>query len=335
MNRLTRVTYAMAPNLRVAIGADRSDVAGHFAAEYGVATSTNVANAELQIDFQPVQTPAITGGYKTIRWRVGLQAPDDGPLVASIDLQGRPRSFGLSLVQGFFVEPLLSLAAARAGRVLLPCAAIQTEQDGLTLILGRSRSGKSSLAVRALPGGAVVFGDDQAFLDAGGNCSRFPRRMRFYSDVRQTAPRAFSQLRPPVRTGLVALGAVRRLSRGFIAPPVRVPIEDLGQAGGLSPVPVRRIVVLERFDGISSVQHDEISADETAQFALELLDDQREKLARAGAAWAELITTLRSAESEMLRSAFRTHAVERLRVPMAWGATDALPVLGHLLRLPS
>ena len=80
---------------------------------------------------------------------------------------------------------------------------------------------------------------------------------------------------------------------------------------------------------------DLIVADETAQFALELLDDQREKLARAGATWAELITTLRSAESEMLRSAFRTHAVERLRVPMAWGATDALPVLGHLLRLPS
>lgn len=335
MNDPTRVTYAMSPTLRLAIGTDRSDVAAHFAAEYGVATSANVADAELQVDFRPVDDAAITGGYKTIRWQVGLDEPGEGPIRASIDLRGSPRSFGLSLVQGFFVEPLLSLAAARVGRVLLPCAAIMTEEDGLTLILGRSRSGKSSLAVRALPGGAVVFGDDQAFIDGAGNCSRFPRRMRFYSDLRQTAPRAFARLRPSVRSGLVARGAVRRLSRGFIAPPVRVPIEDLGTAGGLSPTPVQRIVVLERFEGITSVQHDELGAEETAQFALALLDDQREKLARAGGAWAATISTLRSAESGMLTSAFQTHAVERLRVPMAWGATDALPVLAHLLRLPS
>lgn len=335
MSDLTHTTYAMAPGLRLTIGAERADVTGHFAAEYGVATGATVPDAELTVDFRTVDAAAITGGYKTIRWQVGLDGPGDGPLHAAIDLRGYPRSFGLSLVQGFFVEPLLSLAAVRSGRVLLPCAAIETEQDGLTLILGRSRSGKSSLAVRALPGGAVVFGDDQAFVDAQGNCSRFPRRMRFYSDLRQTAPRAFARLRPAVRAGLVARGAVRRLSRGFIAPPVRVPIEDLGTAGGLLPTPVRRIVVLERFDGITSVQHDELGAEETAQFALALLDDQREKLARAGGAWAELISTLRFAESGMLTSAFQTHAVERLRVPMTWGATDALPVLAHLLRLPS
>ena len=58
---------------------------------------------------------------------------------------------------------------------------------------------------------------------------------------------------------------------------MRVPIEDLGTAGGLSPMPVRRIVVLERFEGIASVQHGELSAEETAQFALALLDDQRER----------------------------------------------------------
>ncbi len=326
----------MARNLRVVIGTDRSDIARHFAAEYAVATSVNTPDPDLQVDFRPVEAPTLTGGYKTVKWRVELDDPSDGgPLRAAIELSGQPRGFGLSLVQGYFVEPLISLAAARVDTVLLPCAAILTEADGLTLILGRSRSGKSSLAVRSLPGGAVVYGDDQAFIDAECNCSRFPRRMRFYSDLRQTAPRAFARLAPQVRADLILRGAVRRLSRGFIAPPVRVPIEDLGAAGGLEPTPVRRIVLLERSDGISDIQRDEVGPDETAEFGLALLDDQREKLSRAGGVWTELISTLRSAESEMLRSAFRVHAVERLRVPMTWGATDALPVLAHLLRLPS
>lgn len=326
----------MRPDLRVAIETEDAGIRAHFLAEYGVAeTPATGQPADLEIAFRPVTQPQITGGYKTIRWRVELDPPGDGLLRAAIELSGWPEAFGLSLVQGYFVEPLLSLAAARVGVVLLPCAAIATADHGLTLILGKSRSGKSSLAVRSLPGGAVVFGDDQAFLDAECACSRFPRRMRFYSDLPQTAPRAFARLSPRAKLELRARGVVRALTRGFVAPPVRVPIEALGTAGGLEPTAVRRIVLLERFDGLTAIQQDRVSADETAEFALTLLDEQRQKLAGAGGEWTGYITTLRSAESATLRSALRVHDVERFRVPMSWGATDALPVLAHLLQLPS
>lgn len=332
---MRRLGFTMAPDLRVEIATASDGVADHFLAEYAAAAASTSDEADLTIEFRPVADPTIVGGHKTVRWRVELEPATSGPLRAAIDLRGHPRDFGLSLVQGYFVEPLLSLAAARAGRVLLPCAAIATEQTGLTLILGRSRSGKSSLAVRSLPGGAVVYGDDQAFIDASCALSRFPRRMRFYSDLRRTSPRAYARLDPRVRAGLVARGVVSTLTRGFVAPPVRVAIEELGTAGGLEPTAVDRVVLLERVDGITEIQHDEVGADATRDFAMNLLDEQRQKLIGAGPDWDRMITTLRSAESAMLRSAFQVHAVERLRVPMGWTATDALPVLAHLLRLPS
>jgi hypothetical protein len=64
----------MAPGLRLTIGADHADVAAHFAAEYGVATGASVSDAELTVDFRSVDHAAISGGYKTIRWQVGLDA---------------------------------------------------------------------------------------------------------------------------------------------------------------------------------------------------------------------------------------------------------------------
>lgn len=307
----------------------------HFVSEYGAAAGPAVAEPEVEVTFGPVGSPLVEGGHKSVRWRVSLDPPVEGALRLRIQLTGAPKGFGLSLVQGYFVEPVLSLAAARVGVVLLPCAAIATAGDGLMLLMGRSRSGKSSLAVRALAAGGVVFGDDQAFVDAQCRCSRFPRRMRFYADVRRTAPRAFARLRPAIRAKLRALAGVRAVSRGVVAPPVRVPIEDLGIAGGLAATEVRRVVVLERVDDVAEIVQDHLGPEQATGFALELLDDQRRKLMGASPEWDQFITMLRDGESATLRNAFQVHAVERLRVPSGWAATDALPVLGHLLRLPS
>jgi len=297
-------------------------------------SSRGDAPLDLNIAFRRVQEPTLHGGHKTVSWRIELGSPEASSLNAAIDLRGAPRSFGLSLVQGYFVEPLLSLAAAREGSVLLPCAAIATD-EGLLLLLGRSRSGKSSLAVRALAAGAVVLGDDQAFVDEKGWCTTFPRRMRFYSDLRLTAPRAYARLTPKVRGGLQLRRVARRVTRGFVAPPVRVRTSALGTVPSVEPVRVGRIVLIERRRDITTIQRREIATGETVDFGLTLLDEQRAKLAGAGPAWTSYLKRVRADEAAILRQAFQRHEVERIEVPLSWSAPEALSVLAHLLGIPS
>ncbi|MET1232080.1 MAG: hypothetical protein ABWY52_04420, partial [Candidatus Limnocylindrales bacterium] len=64
-----------------------------------------------------------------------------------IDLLGVPISFARSLVQGYVVEPMLSVIAAEHDRALVPGAGVADER-GLTLVLGRSGAGKSTLMAR-------------------------------------------------------------------------------------------------------------------------------------------------------------------------------------------
>lgn len=335
MRALRAATFGMLPNLAIRIEADRADVLDHFDAEYRDAgTPADPAPPALEVAFRPVARPAVRGGHKTVSWRVEVDDPGAATLRASIQLRGAPREFGLSLVQGYFVEPLISVASARAGQVLLPSAAISTP-EGVLLLLGRSRSGKSSLAVRALAAGAMVLGDDQAFVDRDGRCTAFPRRMRFYSDLRSTAPGAYARLAPRVRAGLALRGGARRLTRGFVAPPVRVRMDAVGQAPTREPVPIERVVLIERLDSIARIERREISTEETVAFGLHLLDEQREKLVTGVSPWEEVVTRLRADEGAILQEALAPHAVERIAVPRGWSASEALPVLAHLLGIPS
>ncbi|HVF79946.1 MAG TPA: hypothetical protein VNA28_16760, partial [Solirubrobacteraceae bacterium] len=188
--------YRFLPGVDLRLTGDRT-TARHYAAEYaGAEVADDGSAVALDVRFAPAAPSdgvRIEGGHKTARWTVTAPAPAGGPLRAGIELRGRPRFFGLSLVQGYFVEPLLSVAVARAGHVLLPSAAIG-EEGGVLVIMGSSGTGKSSLSARALAAGRPVLGDDQILLDGAGDCRRFPRRMRFYSDLPQTAPAAFARL---------------------------------------------------------------------------------------------------------------------------------------------
>ena len=61
----------------------------------------------------------------------------------------------LVVLQGYVIEPLLALLAPAANHVLLPAAAIAPNRSAI-LLIGRSRSGKSSLSARAATGGIAV-----------------------------------------------------------------------------------------------------------------------------------------------------------------------------------
>ena len=130
------------------------DAVRHFEREYGSAALPEAVTARVSLGVgravagAPPSIERWHGRYRTVGWNASV-TNDAGSTRIAIELAGRPRWFGLSLVQGYVVEPVLSVVAAEGGSVLLPAAAI--EQNGSALVLlGSSGTGKSSLALRGL-----------------------------------------------------------------------------------------------------------------------------------------------------------------------------------------
>lgn len=326
--------YAFRPGLELRIRGDAGTLR-HFGAEYGeAATDDDGTSPAVEVDFErgrPRGRSQIAGGHKTVRWQVAVGDPATCPLTARIHLGGAPRSFALSLVQGYFVESLIAVAAARAGYVLLPAAAIG-QGAGALVMLGASGTGKSSLSVRALASGCGVLGDDQILIDRAANCHRFPRRMRFYSDLRRTAPAAWARLPATARAGLQARRAARVLSRGLVAPSLPIAANLVGDPGGAGPLAACRFVLLDRAAGVEMLGTHPVAPNEAAAYGLGLLAAQRERFA-AGLddRWRAALDEFVAVERSILDSAFACAPVDRLLIPRAWDAPRAIDELAGAL----
>lgn len=324
--------------LRFAFGArlvleisGRTPVCKHFRAEYGATPAADGGEASVVIRFGgPVTGPVVR--YKTVSWRIALGHPAERPLHSSVDVGGRPLSFVLSLLQGYLVEPLLAVAAARERLVLLPSAAIEAD-GGAVLLLGRSRSGKSSLCARALAAGRAILGDDHVLLDQDGRCFAFPRRLRVYSDLEQTAPDAFARLPKPTRAALAARGIVRTLSGGFVAPPLRLRVEELGKPFSSEPVPLARVVAIRRDEAARDLAQEDLPFKSLIEFAETVTDEQRRHLVRPpnAAEWANALAVAREADREVLASGFRDVPAQAVMLPGHWSASRSVGALAELL----
>jgi hypothetical protein len=323
--------FAFAPGLDVVVSGDR-DAVRHFSAEYaggGAPASGLPAALLVRYGVRGDGEPAITGGHKTVGWQVWVRLLDGHRIEADVVLSGRPRSFALSLTQGYVVEPLLSLASARRGQVLLPSAALP-QDGGATILLGRSGAGKSTLMARALAAGRPVLADDQVLVAADGACRRFFRRARVYTDLPVVAPGAYAALGRGPRAALGARRIARTLSRGWVAPSLAVPLGAIGDPGPPGPLPLRRIVLLSRLDGLDAIAQAPATPAEVAEEALLVIDAQREKLAAAPALAGELAAA-RAAEDAALREAVADVVRERVQVPRAWDAPRAVAALAQRL----
>ncbi len=313
-----RAHYEFALGLRLAVDGDGATLR-HFNREYGLMAAHGSAPTTVEVAFRghdPDQRgEAVAGGYKSMRWRTEFTAPDAAVLGGCIELAGWPRSFARTLVQGYFVEPLISVAAARLGSVLLPAAAFR-DQAGAIVVLGGSGSGKTSLSMHALALGVPVLGDDQVLIEADGTCRAFPRRLRLYTDLRERAPLAYRRLPLRVRLQLGSRRLVRTLSRGAIAPALAVSASVFGQASAPDPAPVRRIVLLERASGPGSLRTEPATAEEAVRLALELLRGQREHVVlAAGNSWRDGLRAVEAGEERLLTVAFGGVSVRRIIVP--------------------
>jgi hypothetical protein len=324
--------YRFADSVRVRVrGPER--VVRHFDAEYGEAgvAPLEAPHVDVRLGFglRPVHIPGglqVSGGHKSARWRVALGAPDSVPLRAHVLLAGGPPSFALSLVQGYVVEAFVALALAAQGRVALPGAGFATP-DGVTVVLGRSGAGKTTLAARTLAGGRWVLSDDQVIVDAEPRAWRYPRRLRLYPDIRRTAPEAWARLPGRTRSALTSREWLRRLTRGYVAPSLAVPASAVGSTVVAGPLPLRRLVVVDRSDRDGPL----VAVRSPAwggQQAEALLAEQRSRLGSAVAGeWARAFEAALQAERRTLDTALTTVPVTELVLPRCWDVQRSIEAL--------
>jgi hypothetical protein len=313
-----RAEYQFAPGLGLAIEGDAATVS-HFDREYGSAATLEPTPVVVEVVFpghgSAQSGGSVPGGHKSMRWRAELTAPDATVLGVRIEISGWPRAFARTLVQGYFVEPLLSVAAVRAGALLLPAAAFLNE-SGATVIMGRSGSGKTSLSMYALALGSAVLGDDQVLIDPEGACRTFPRRLRVYSDLGERVPLALHRMPRHIVAQLRVRKLVRILSRGAIAPPLPVPISIFGQRSPLHPAPIRRVVILERPVAKGGLRTETATVADAMSHAMRLLREQREHLSFVGGdSWREALIRLELKEEGLLMAAFESASIERVTAP--------------------
>ena len=305
----------------------------HFRAEYGAPDTTSPVRVGISIDEGLADGAAVDlhGGHKTISWSVSLAQADADPLRATIALRGRPRWFGVSLVQGFVVEPLISVAAAIDGQVLLPAAAIG-EEGGALLIIGRSRSGKSSITARALALGRQVLGDDQVLVAPGGLVDPFPRRIRVYDDLMQTSPLAFGALPLRARLGLRLRRVIRVATRGFVAPSLALPHSAFAAGSVVAAMPLHRIVVVRRSAGAEQLTVQPMAPADVRSEAMEIVHQQRRWLSGLQRTdWLALLASVAEREAAILDAALRSAPAQLVSVPEAWGAPSAIDALARAL----
>jgi hypothetical protein len=330
--------YWLGPGVVLSIRGGRRARA-HFRAEYGQAARDGdslVPTLEATIGARVHRTrarrtrgtPELRGVHKLARWRASLPAGTDVTTMRlAVDVRG---PLGLTLVQSYLVEPLVSLTAVRAGSVLLPSAAVAREGKAL-LLIGRSRSGKSTLAARALAAGHRILGDDQVLINARQECLPFPRRLRLYPDLVHTAPAAFASLRPSARGKLVALSRVRAMTRGFVAPPLKVTASTFGAEIAPLRLPIGEVVVIGRAP-VDALTFEHLDKDALAAETEDALLGQRSEIFSLDGLKAAS-TTLLAQERAIIACALAAAPARRVLVPTSWPAERAVGTLARALGL--
>jgi hypothetical protein len=332
----SRLTVGILPGIQLDVTGDAPAIR-HFRAEYGSeGNASRVASPPAArrltvtfVDRLPADLP--TDGHRSVHWQARLERVGPADLGVEIALRGWPRWFGLSLVQGYLVEPATSLLVAEGGAVLLPAAGIV--RDGrVDLLIGRSRSGKSSLSMRALGAGLPILGDDQVHVASDGVITRFPRRLRVYDDLADTAPGVVPRLSSGLRRQLTTRSFVRRLTGGRVRPSLPVDIVEIG--GDAAPSPLGRIGLLRRVDG-DEMRVRDASVDDAVSDSISALSEQRARLARLLTDnWRAELAATQEEEARTLSLAFGSVPVTAVDVPISSDPGQAVSRLAEALGLP-
>jgi hypothetical protein len=169
-------------------------------------------------------------------------------------------------------------------------------------------------------------------LGADGGCWPYPRRLRLYPDVQDTAPEGWRRLRRSTQRILRLRGVLRRASHGFVAPSLPVPVTELRAAVPNERVRAARLVIVERSPDVRVLTEQERDAAWAARAAAGVLADQRTRFSEvADARWAAALQDAAEREAEVLRTWLQSLPIAQLQIPRAWDAPRAVAALADRL----
>lgn len=369
----TERRFAFAPGLVLVVRGDAGSLR-HVGAEYGAARERRahdavcaavetelVAGLPGALRFAVASMPSppgsaaarLAGGrstlledsHRTTRWRARLDSPDEPTLTARIEASG---PLGRAFAQGFVIEPLLAIAAARRGLMLVPGAAIEIAGE-LVLLVGGSHVGKTTVALGALARGAAILGDDQVLVGPDGIARPFPRRPRVYADLPAVDPVAAGRLDAGTRLRLALAGGIGRATGGGLSIPVLAPQPSTTPP----PTPIGRVILVERVGGPPTAGRlgaedrrarsagmaptsgqEPIHPSLLVETIASLAAGQRERFARGvGPPWRSILTETATLERAVLRAALGTVPAGRILLPASLDAAGSAATLRHALGL--
>jgi hypothetical protein len=333
------------------------DLVDHLIAEYGAPDDAALETAGLVVTALGDDATSLSAkpdgaatwarirrdAYKTTRWRTRLGPAGADPISCEIEIKGL---FGRSLVQSIVVEPLLSVALARRGAAMISASGVVVE-GRVTAIAGISRSGKSSLALRAWGRGLELLADDRLVVKSDGVVEGFPRRLRVYPDLAATAPLAHERLGLAVRRRLAAMDVARRLTGGWVALPALVDAKAVG--AGRRSAPLGRLVIVDRAEADPATRAPSGARAATSSIVeredpeavwhcvKSIVEHDLAWVASNGADWAAAASETESAQIDILRRAVDATGARLsiVTVPTEWPAARSIAMLARHLGLES
>ncbi len=223
--------YQFPGGVLVSLRASQRDILRHFDGEYhSLITEADgpphievFAGREISGDLCAAwDVPPHSGRHKTIRWKVALDGFDSTTTKVAYEGAG---AMAVSFLQTFYLEPLLRLKFLQVDHALVHGASL-IKGDRCVLFPGGSRVGKTTLTLLHAISGNRIQGDNYVIVTSGGEALAFPRRLRIYSDISSTNPRAYERLPARERLRLRMAGLIKSLSFGFANMPRRLRIDE-------------------------------------------------------------------------------------------------------------
>jgi hypothetical protein len=315
------------PHVGLAIQ-DWPDLVRHFEREYGPSVSVaSIAPDSIRLVVSHLDDPDGTssrpqisrGSHKGTTWSATLGDPQESPIQIGLSFRG---PFARSLLQSQVIEPAIAVAMPD-GAALVPSAGIVTG-DTSVLLAGASRSGKSTLAMRAWGDGRRLLGDDRVVVTRHGMVRTFPRRLRLYPDLSATAPRAFERLPRGTRRSLRMASVVRRLTAGWVGLPVLTSWQPF-LARREESARLRRMVVVARDAGASEVSRID-GFDGVLERLGAVIREDLASVARHDPSWTEAAAHSESRILDVVRAAAIATGASGsvVIVPRRWDAETAL-----------
>ena len=170
-----------------------------------------------------------------------------------------------------------------------------------------------------------ILGDDQIVVDGSGACASCPRRMRFYSTCRSRL-RAPTARFPSPCADLARRKPVHRMTRGFVAPSIRIAARRFGPPSPRGFLPIGRTVLIGRMPAGNERDVLSIQAPEAVDQAMRILEEERAKH-RSVPGCEGLLRAAENAERATSLATLAAGAVSRVGVRARWHAPRAIGAL--------